>query len=404
MDAAREPAEGGVMRILVLAPQPFYANRGTPIAVKALVEGLSEMGHRIDLLTYFEGEAVSIPGATIHRIPRPPGVRRVPIGPSGPKLLCDLFLWRDALRLLRRCSFDLIHAVEESAFIAMHLSRRFGIPFVFDMDSIMSEQVREKGPLFAPAARVFARLERAAVRRAAGTLAVCPVMVDFARKCAPAAHVALLPDRPVPIPPGKGGAASDSAGLSGLAGVRFLYVGNLERYQGIDLMLSAFSRAASAAPDMTLTVVGGGTADVAACQARAAEMAGGERVRFVGPRPLAELPALLRAADALVSPRLKGVNTPMKIYNYMAAGRPVLATRILSHTQVLDDGTALLRDPEPAAFADGFRRLAEDAELRKRLGMAAKETVEREYGAERHQERLVAFYESLVGRPRGGGL
>ena len=107
------------MKILFLAPQPFYTERGTPIAVRLAVTSLCREGHQVDLLTYPEGEDIAIPGMRLLRAGRPPGVKRIPIGFSIKKLLCDLWLLFAAFELLRRERYDVVHAVEESVFIAL---------------------------------------------------------------------------------------------------------------------------------------------------------------------------------------------------------------------------------------------------------------------------------------------
>ena len=105
------------------------------------------------------------------------------------------------------------------------------------------------------------------------------------------------------------------------------------------------------------------------------------------------------AADVLVSPRLQGRNTPMRVYSYMQAGRAIVATAIPTHTQVLDDSCALLAAPTPESYADALSR-ASDAETRDRLGQAAREKCAREYGMpafERAMDALVA----AIDRARG---
>jgi hypothetical protein len=86
---------------------------------------------------------------------------------------------------------------------------------------------------------------------------------------------------------------------------------------------------------------------------------------FAGERPAAEIPSYLLAADLLVSPRSRGTNTPLKIYQYLRSGKAIVATRLLTHTQVLSDQTAILtaghrrrirgRDPDRAERS-GARR------------------------------------------------
>lgn len=385
------------MKILFLAPQPFFSNRGTPIAVRAALEALAEDGHEIDLLTYFEGEDVTISGVRIFRIDRPRFVRTVPIGVSWQKVPCDLAMWRAARRLVADGAYDVVHAVEEAAFIALALKRVHGIPYVYDMDSRMSAQIEERSRWLRPIAYVFAALERLAIRRSAGVLAVCRALVDYARPYQPGGNVALLPDMPMNT-----AGASQSEELASVGGTKIVYVGNLEEYQGIQLLLDGFELVQGRHPDARLVIIGGSSAHIEMYRTRAGSLSEQGRVLFLGPRPLAKLGEFLAAADILVSPRTKGENTPMKIYSYMDAGKPVLATRRLTHTQVLDDDVACLVAPTADAMAEGLDRLLADAELRTRLGNAAQALVRREYSQARFRQRLSEFY-ATVGRPLRAG-
>ena len=129
------------MKILVLAPHPFFQARGTPLAVKRVLEFLSSRGHQVDLLTFHEGEDVDIPNCRIHRIARPLWIRNIRPGFSVKKVVCDVFMFVKCLGMVRRNRYDLIHAVEEAAFIAAAMQRIAGIPYVYDMDSSLAEQL-----------------------------------------------------------------------------------------------------------------------------------------------------------------------------------------------------------------------------------------------------------------------
>lgn len=73
-------------------------------------------------------------------------------------------------------------------------------------------------------------------------------------------------------------------------------------------------------------------------------------MHFLGAQPVALLSAVyLAQADILVSPRSKGSNTPMKLYSYLASGKPILATNLWTHTQVLTAASAVLTEPRPRA-------------------------------------------------------
>ena len=384
------------MKVLFLAPQPFFTNRGTPISTRAAIRVLSEMGQTIDLLTYHEGEDLQIESVTHHRTAKPPFVKRVPIGPSWQKALCDLAMLVKAVSMARRNQYDVVHAVEESAFIAWLIRLLFGVPYIFDMDSLMSLQIIEKSKLLTPAGWVFRWMEKRTVKHSQGVLAVCPALVDEAMRNHPTGNVALLPDIPF--------TGKDSDGLpealTTATGTRLMYVGNLETYQGIDLMLDGFAKVVDDHPDAVLLIVGGSTEHIEAYKNKFAGLCEQGRVVFVGPVSIDSLGAVLGFADILVSPRTLGNNTPMKVYSYLQSGKPVIATRLSTHTQVMNDDVSVLVEPEAAAMAKGMAELIESAGKRQQIGSAGKDYVEREFSEQRFRQRLEEFYNNLPGSGR----
>ena len=387
------------MRILLLAPHPFYQARGTPIAVKTVLEFLSDRGHSVDVLTYSEGADVEIVNCTIHRIVRVPGLSNIRAGFSFKKVISDMLMVPACIRLMRRTRYDLIHAVEESAFIASGMRLLSGVPYVYDMDSSLPEQMVEAYPwlrLFSP---VLRRMEALAIRRSIGVLAVCAALEDIALAHAPGKPVGRVED--TTLLPGGDPADRDSRTLPGTdGGPVAMYVGNLEPYQGIDLLLDGFRHTLTTVPEAKLLIVGGREVDIVRYRARAERMGMVSSVLFMGPRPIQLLPSLLRQADVLVSPRLKGLNTPMKIYSYLDSGSAVLATRLRTHTQVLDDGVAYLVDPEAASLGQGLAALFRDPELRNRLATSAKAYVQREHTPQAARRKLDAFYTAMESQVR----
>jgi len=397
------------MRILLLAPHPFYQERGTPIAVNLLLQALSGLGHQVDVLTYHEGSEVTYPGVTLHRIRRPPGVRNIPPGPSVKKILCDAVMVGHALRLARENRYDLVHAVEESVYMAQRIRRRVGTPYLYDMDSAMARQIAEKFPYFGFMRPLLEKFERAAARDALAVVPVCEALADVARGYG-AQKVFLLHDISLLQP----ATEPDRVAVRALIppapdAVTFMYVGNLESYQGIDLLLDGFAKASAppssihrdadgaapsknAEPSMRLIVVGGRADDVRRYQARAATLGLDRTVSFLGPQPVGLLAALFETADVLVSPRVKGNNTPMKLYSYLASGRAVLATDLPTHTQALDPETACLAAPEPIAFAAALRRLAGDPGLRATLGARAAVVARERHSREAFAREAAALY------------
>jgi glycosyltransferase involved in cell wall biosynthesis len=393
------------LRILVLAPHPFFQARGTPLAVRAVLEFLSARGHRVDVLTLHEGEPVEIPNCEIHRIPRMPGIRNIRPGFSLKKLACDAVLAAACLRMVRRTKYDLIHAVEESAFIAAGANALSGVPYVYDMDSSLAEQMVERFPRLERLLPLLRYCESVAVRRSIGVLTVCAALEDVALAHAPDKPVGRVEDTTL-LPPGSQG-DRDGDGLIPerirQVGPIAMYVGNLERYQGIDLLLEGFRHTLRRVPNSTLAIVGGREDDIRRYRQVAGELGIESRVEFLGPRPVSLLPQLLRQADVLVSPRLKGLNTPMKIYSYLDSGTAVLATRLRTHTQVLDDRTAYLVDPEPEQLGEGLALLLGDLELRARLAANAKEYVQEEFTPDAAHRKLSRFYDAMEAKVAGVG-
>jgi glycosyltransferase involved in cell wall biosynthesis len=393
------------VRILVLAPHPFFQARGTPLAVRTVLEFLSARGHEVDLLTLHEGENVEIPNCRIYRIAQPLGIRDVRPGFSLKKVVCDVFMFAKCLRMIRKRRYDLIHAVEEAAFIAAAMQALTGIPYVYDMDSSLAEQLVDAYPTLHFAFPTLRRAEALAVRRSMGVLTVCAALEDVAHGHAPDKPIGRVEDTTLLVQGNhSGNGASGEPVLPDVIGEHdplAMYVGNLEHYQGIGLLLDGFQRSLRRVPDARLVIVGGMQKDISRYRERAEELGIDGRVHFLGPRPLGSLDGLLRRADVLVSPRLKGLNTPMKIYSYLDSGTAVLATRLRTHTQVLDDRTAYLVDPNPEALGEGLADLLSDPALRDRLSSQAKAYVQREFTPEAAQRKLGSFYSMMETKAAG---
>jgi glycosyltransferase involved in cell wall biosynthesis len=178
-----------------------------------------------------------------------------------------------------------------------------------------------------------------------------------------------------------------------------LYSGNFEPYQGVELLVDA----AKLVPEAGFLFVGGEPEEVAQLRERAGHGAA-DRCIFLGKRAPSELPRFLALASVLASPRIRGANTPFKLYTYLASGKPLVATRISSHTQLLDDGLAFLVEPTAGGLAGGIEQaLRAPAEAAARAGRG-RELIEREYSAARHAEKVRDAYAAIAaglaaGRP-----
>ena len=396
------------LRVLVLAPQPFFQNRGTPIAIRLLAGELAALGHETHLLVFHEGEDVALPGVTLHRAAKLPGLGPIPPGFSFGKIIYDAALFAKACSLMRRHHFDVVHACEEAAFLARALKMMFGVPYIYDMDSSLPIQLIDKMPFCRHFAGLLQAAERMAVRSSVGVVAVCQALADIAIAAAPDKVVARLEDisllnSPLNNPPDNlleesaEEAAENLREAYRLTGPLFLYVGNLESYQGIDLLLAAFSLACSRGCPGNLVIIGGGEAAIGHYRGQTKALGIGGRVIFHGPRPAALLGGYLAQADVLVSPRTRGNNTPMKLYSYLDSGKAIVATNLPTHTQALDPSCACLAEANAESLAVGLERLADSPELRRQLGERGRRLAQENYSLAAFRGKLAAFYEEISG-------
>lgn len=382
------------VKVLMLAPHPFYQPRGTPIAADLVLRVLSKRGEQIDLVTFPEGSDVQYANVNIHRTPALKIVQGIRPGFSIKKIICDVFLLFQALRLAKRNQYDLVHAGEEAVFIALLIKKLFGIPYVYDMDSSLVQQLMDKHPQIRWIKKLLQMCEGMAVRNANAVLAVCEALKTEIQPYRPK-KVDIIPDISL---------LNDANGQVGaeqlreqlqIDGALMMYVGNLESYQGIDLLLASFAKALKKEPAAHLVAIGGNPTDIQKYQDQAEGLGVSDRVHFIGPRPVNKLKYYLNQADIVVSPRTQGNNTPMKLYSYLDSGKALLATNLTTHTQVLSDRIALLAEPNVDAFADGIAHLIANPELRISLGKAAQAYIAQSHTYEAFSGKLTSLYDWL---------
>ena len=348
-------------RILTIAPQPYFASRGTPISVYYRTLVMAEQGATIDLLTYGSGRDVAIPGVNHLRIRRIKALEPIPVGPSLRKLVLDVLMLFRTIRLLVRGRYEVVHAHEEAVFWCALLKPLFGFQLVYDMHSSLPQQLQNTGYTRSPTLiGLFRFFEKHSVRAADAVVTVCPDLMNYARGLRPGENVLLIENslfEDVHFTSSEELRTQQEQ----IPEVRFgpehsvvLYAGTLELYQGLELLVDAFRHVVERVPNARLLIVGGQETQVATIAERAARLGLSDVCQLIGHVAKPNVARYIQVARVLVSPRVKGTNTPLKIYEQLASGRPLVATRIWSHTQVLDDSVCRLVDPDPESLASGI--------------------------------------------------
>ena len=395
------------MHILMIAPEPFFEPRGTPFSEYHRIRALTDLGHTVDLVTYPFGHTVTLPGMRVFRSLRPPLVSGVKIGPSFAKLPLDALLTLTALRRAMSDRYDAVHSHEEGGFIGIVLAGLLRVPHLYDMHSSLPQQLSNFAFTRSRVVkRVFEWVERLMIRRSRVVIVICPTLEDTAREIDRHANIVLIENAPGSV---EGAATADQAAAvrreHGLAPATpaILYTGTFEAYQGLDLLFDAMAIVKARRPDARLLLAGGKPTQVEAARADAQASGVADVTVFAGERPATEIPAYLEACDVLVSPRSKGTNTPLKIYQYLRSGKPIVATRLLTHTQVLSDETSILTGVSAADFAAGILAALEDSTRAQAVGRCARALAETKYSYDAYLERTKRAYADMTDASRTVG-
>ena len=389
----------------MLAPEPFFEPRGTPFSEYHRIKVLGELGYKVDLVTYPFGRDIQMSHLRIIRSVRPPFITGVRIGPSMVKVVLDLLLAVTAFKQALMGSYDAIHSHEEAGVLGAILSELLGIPHLYDMHSSLPQQLQNfqytKSSLMR---RLFARVERKMIDSARVVITICQELQDAVVAVGAGDRAFLIENvmggdmTRVEEDPGVAQDVRANYGISSEQPL-ILYTGTFEEYQGLELLTASAACLTRSCATARVLVVGGEPEQVA--RARRLADASGSPMVFAGQRPPEEIPGFIAACDILVSPRVSGTNTPLKIYSYLRSGRPIVATDLRTHTQVLTSDTALLVPPEPESLAAGLLALIQSPEKRTALSEAARKLSETRYSRDMYISRTAAAYKMLLGDSAG---
>jgi glycosyltransferase involved in cell wall biosynthesis len=300
----------------------------------------------------------------------------------------------------------MLHTHEEAGAMGVLLSRRFGIPHVYDMHSSLPEQFENFARFnWPPVTAAFRGLERYILNGSDGVIAICEELKTTALRRGYDGVVAMI-ENTLQFEQGENENRSGTdlrRSLDLSDSPTIVYTGTLEPYQGMELLVDSAPAVLEAMPSAKFVVVGGTAAQVEELRRYAERIGVASAFRMVGMVKPWEVRHYHEIADALVTCRTRGTNTPLKLYHYLQAGRPIVATAIRSHTQVLDDTTAELVELDPASIARGLVRVLTDRERAIALSDASRSTSRARYNEATGVELLARFLDDLQLPGSGNG-
>lgn len=385
-------------KVLLISPQPFFQWRGSPIRVGFNAMALVENGYLVDLLTLPIGEKREIEGVRVIRVANPLGVKNIPIGPSLHKIIFDMLLMFKGLSLAFRNKYDVVHGIEETGIIAVMLAKLTGGKAIFEKHSDPFSY--RKGFLKNCLLRVYAWVENLTVRWTDGVIGTGPGLVKQVNDMGtttPAFHIFDIPSSLVE-PKQENVDRVRKELVRNENEVLLTFVGSFAVYQGVDLLLDAIVLVVRQDPLARFIIIGGTGKEIEEGRNKLQEEGVAASVTFLGKIAPDRLPDYLAASDILLSPRISGVNTPLKLLDYLKTGRPVVATDVVANRLILDETTSVLTRPDSVAMAEGIASLLDDRERRGMMGLNGRRLHEKKYNFVEYTKRFAACYEHVLGR------
>jgi glycosyltransferase involved in cell wall biosynthesis len=381
----------------MLAPTPFFADRGCHVRIYEEARALQALGHRVTICTYHNGR--DLPGFDIRRIVRVPWYDKLEAGPSLHKIYLDFILLLKALRVARKQKPDVVHGhLHEGVGIGYILSRLLGIPLIGDYQGSLAGEIRAHG--FLGNSRILFSLFRGIERLVDGladvTIASCSEVAremkeDFGVK---QVHLALDGVDTEQFRPDVEAGELQSLVPSGRQAV--VYLGLLNRYQGIDCLLEASVRVLQRRSDVHFLIMGYPNVEHFQQLAQSLEIA--DHVTFTGRVDYGQASRYLALGNVAVSPKISETESNGKLYNYMASGLPVVAFDTPVNREILGDLGIYAPLEDVKGLSDGILRALRGGEEIQSLKAQLRERAVRRFSWSATADRISRCYDIALGK------
>jgi len=363
------------VKVLMIAPTPFFADRGCHARIYEEIRALSKLGYEIVLCTYGLGR--DVPGVRIVRTINMPWYKKLSAGPSYTKILLLPCLTWTVIRTIVSFRPDIVHAhLHEGALIIRICKILFpSKKYVFDMQGSLTGETIQHGFVKIGSAgfRFLAWLER----RVSGWFPVITqsdsMVEELRRLGVPGNRITNVKDgvdTDMFCPMRADRTLATMLGIS-LERPRVLYMGLLEHYQGVDLMLEAFRMVAQKCPAIQFIIIGYPNIDMYKAMCRDYGIL--DQVLFLGRIDYLKLPLYLSLSDIAIAPKIAEAEGDGKIYNYMAMGMLTIAFHRSVSREILGDCGIYAEFGNPESLAQKIVWALESPDQVKILGQKARQ-------------------------------
>lgn len=385
------------LKILMLAPTPYFADRGCHVRIYEEAKALTKLGHEVCVVTYHLGR--DMPGIRVVRIPSIPWYKKLEAGPSWHKPYLDLLLLLKAYQTARSFRPDIIHAhLHEGALVGFILKRLLCLPLLFDYQGSLSGESLNHGFLSEKSLlhRLFVKIENGINR---GADAIITSSGDGRRELINGFGIA--PEKISTLIDGVDAAifkpyprlqARHELGISEDAKV-VVYLGLFNQYQGLDLLLEAIPLVREKIPRAHFLLMGFPDDEY---RRKASRVNLDGVITFTGRVPYQSAPLFLSAGDLAVSPKLARTEANGKLFNYMACGLPTVAFESDINREILDECGVYAEYGSVDSLAGWIISVLNDCDLMTTLGRQSRERAVRVHSWEVRAAQLVGLYRNLL--------
>jgi glycosyltransferase involved in cell wall biosynthesis len=387
-------------KILMIAPTPFFADRGCHVRILEEIQALQKLGHTITLCTYHIGR--DIPGIDIRRIMNIPWYNKLEAGPSWHKFYLDELLYRKAKSILKKERFDIIHAhLHEGALISARLRKRFHIPVVADLQGSLTDEVRSHG--FARNNRFVMKIFQYAEKK----INQSPDMIILSSR-----HFKEVFEKEFQVSVDKMKIVSDGVETPctsnsdkqktreklGIPEDRTVavFMGLLTTYQGIDLLMEIMPSVIRENPKIHFLIIGFPNEEqyMKRCQ----EAGISDHVTWTGRLPYHLVEEYLSCADVALSPKISKTEGNVKLMHYMAMGLPTVVFDTPVNREILEENGIYAEYGNANDFAQKLSVLSHDPTVRQDLKGKLISTAQERFSWKDKAKQILGVYEKLLNR------
>ncbi len=384
------------LRVAIVAACPFPDNRGTPIRILRMAEAIQAQGVDIHVVAYHLGRTHDEFPFSLHRTKHTSLYKRFGPGPTYRKLWLDMRLAKKLQQVVREQNIDVIHAHHYEGLLAALMAHVPAVPVIYDAHTMLESEL----PSYALGMPGFMKrrlgrlLDRILPRRANYVIAASDTLATWLLDANIIAQkdLSMIPNgvelaqfNSEPRPPGR------AEGPKSL-----IYTGNLAAYQGVNLMLAAFSRILVRRPDVTMKIVTG--SETASLERECSRLNISGSV-LLAPGDFAAEREALRTSDIALNPRTECPGIPQKLLNYMAAACPIVSFEGSARHLTNGRSAIIVPDGDVEAFARAVLTLLDDPDLAKTLGENARNVVEDDLSWERTAKLVIDVYRKFGQTP-----